>query len=281
MVDQLIPIQLPREIAGREARRRYSAEIGLRGDEIGVIYITPCQAKTLSILQPAENARSHLDGSLGITDVYNPILAYARPGKDQSGGTGHRPVVRNSTVLRWHVSEGLGHRLPAHRYLRVTGLPNIIRTFDDIEKGKLRNVDFLDAYSCWGGCMGGNLTVANVYLTRSYVHAATAHLPKRDAETEAEVRRRYNTEDFSLDCPIRPRPVRDQTGSLKERVQVIQQAEATLGTLPGLDCGLCGAPTCKELARDVSVGDAKTQDCIFLSKERLRELQRAYLGPGR
>jgi Na+-translocating ferredoxin:NAD+ oxidoreductase RNF subunit RnfB len=63
----------------------------------------------------------------------------------------------------------------------------------------------------------------------------------------------------------------------RERVQTFHLAEATLATLPRLNCGLCGAPTCREFARDISVGDATKRDCIFLSKERLRDLQRAYL----
>ena len=277
LVEQLIPIQLPRELAGREAKRTFAAKLGLSEGEVGAIYITPCQAKTISVLQPAEDSVSHLDGTLGITDVYNPILVHARLQRDQEGRPGQRPVIRNSTFLRWHVSEGLGHRLPAHRYLRVTGLPNIIRTFDDIEKGKLRKVDFLEAFSCWGGCTGGNLTVANVYVVRSAVHTLTAELPRKDAETEAEVARRYATETFSLDRAIQPRPIRGRTGSLKERVQMVQHAEATLAILPGLNCGLCGAPTCKDLAKDVSTGDARKSDCVFLSKSRLDELRAAYL----
>lgn len=277
LVEQLIPIQLPRELAGRQAKRTYAAKLGLREDEVGAIYITPCQAKTISILQPAEDTVSHLDGTLGIIDVYNSILMHARLQRDHEGRPDQRPVVRNSTFLRWHVSEGLGHRLPAHRYLRVTGLSNVIQTFDDIEKGKLRKVDFLEAYSCWGGCTGGNLAVANVYVARSAVHTLTAELPRKDAETEAEVARRYATETFSLDRPIQPRSIRGRTGNLKERVRMIQHAEATLATLPGLNCGLCGAPTCKELAKDVSTGDARKSDCVFLSKSRLDELRAAYL----
>ena len=38
-----------------------------------------------------------------------------------------------------------------------------------------------------------------------------------------------------------------------------------------------GTPTCNELARDISMGDATKRDCVFFSKERLRDLQRAYL----
>jgi Na+-translocating ferredoxin:NAD+ oxidoreductase RNF subunit RnfB len=276
MVNQLVPIELPREIAGREAKRQYSARLGLRESEIAAIYITPCQAKAISILQPAEDARSYLDGTLGIADVYNGILASAMEEK-RVGSTPQSQSFRNSTFLRWHISEGLGHRLAAHQHLRVTGLSNIIQVFDDIEKGKLRNVDFLEPYNCWTGCMGGNLTVANVYVTRSTVHGLVGHLPRMDPETEAEIERRYLTEDFLLQHRIGPRPIQGRKGSLKERVKTLKQEEATLASLPGLNCGLCGAPTCKELARDVGVGDATKQDCVFLSKDRLRELQRTYL----
>jgi iron only hydrogenase large subunit-like protein len=277
MVDQLIPVQLPREIAGREVKRRYSHELGLDESEIAAIYITPCQAKTISVLQPAEGATSHLDGTLGITNVYNAILACASLQKDEANRAPQRPIIRNSTFLRWHVSEGLGRLIPSHRYLRVTGLANIIQVFDDIERGRLRGVDFIEAYNCWSGCTAGNLTVANVYVTWTKVHALITNLPETDPETEAEIERRFPQEDFSLERPIRARPIRGRTGSLKERVQMVQLAEATQAALPGLNCGLCGAPTCKELARDVSMGDASKQDCIFLSKDRLQELRRAYL----
>lgn len=277
MVDQLISVQLPREIAGREAKRRFSARLGVSEDDVAAIYITPCQSKAISILQPAEGAVSHLDGTLGITDVYNPILAHASLQRAEASETRRPPIIRNSTFLHWHMSEGMGRVVAGHRYLLVTGLSNIIQVFDDIEKGKLRKVDFLEAYNCWSGCTAGNLTVANLYVAQSKLQSLVSTLPEIDCETEAEIERRYPNEDFSLERPIRPRPVRGRTGSLKEKVQVIQRAEATLATLPGLDCGLCGAPTCKELARDISIGDATTKDCIFFSKDRLQDLQRAYL----
>jgi Na+-translocating ferredoxin:NAD+ oxidoreductase RNF subunit RnfB len=277
MVDQLIPVQLPREIAGREVKRKFSAQLGLSKDDVAAIYITPCQAKAISILQPAEGAVSHLDGTLGITDVYNAVLAHASAQRTEASENRRPPIIRNSTFLHWHMSEGLGHVLAGHRYLLVTGLSNIIQVFDDIEKGKLRKVDFLDAYNCWSGCTAGNLTIANLYVTQNKMHSLVSRLPEMDWETEAEIARRFPNEDFSLEHPIRPRPIRGRMGSLKERVQIIQQAETTLATLPGLNCGLCGAPTCKELARDISIGDATTDDCIFVSKDRLQGLQRAYL----
>ena len=44
-----------------------------------------------------------------------------------------------------------------------------------------------------------------------------------------------------------------------------------------LNCGLCGAPTCKKLARDVSLSEAERKDCVFYSKERLRQLQKQHI----
>jgi hypothetical protein len=277
MLDQLIHVQVSREMAGREVKRRYSQQLGLSRDEIAAIYITPCQAKTISILQPAEGVESHLDGSLGIRDVYNAIVAYGAHRKDIEDRAPSGNLVRNSAFLRWSVSEGLSQILRGHRYLHVTGLSNVIQVFDDIERGKLRNVEFLEAYNCWSGCMGGNLTAANVYVTLSMCRSLIGKLPETDPQTEAEVERRYPNEDFSLERPILPRPVRGSTGDIRERVRMIQEAEAILDTLPGLDCGLCGAPTCKELARDISTSEAARTDCLFYSKERLCQLQKTYL----
>ena len=277
MVDQLIPVQLAREIAGREAKRRFSARLGLREDQIAVIYITPCQAKTISILQPAEGVVSNLDGALGFPEVYNAVLACRSLKKNDAIKSTRPPIVRNSGLLRLHVSEGLGRLVQQDRYLRVTGLSNTIQVFNDIEKGRLRNVSFLEANSCWNGCAGGNLTISNVYVTGATLRSLARTLPETDAVTEAEVARRFPKEDFSLKAPIRPRPVRGTAASLKERVQMRQLAEDTLARLPGLDCGLCGAPTCRELARDVSMGDACQDDCLFLSKSRLQDLRRVYL----
>jgi Fe-S-cluster-containing hydrogenase component 2 len=276
MVQQLIPLQPAREIAGREAKRRFSAELGLRTDEIAAIYITPCQAKTISILQPAEGAVSNLDGALGFREIYNRVLACASPRKNTEAKKSRPPIIRNSGLLRTHVSEGMGRLVQQHRYLQVTGLSNIIHVFNDIEKGKLRNVGFLEAYSCWNGCAGGNLTVANVYVAGTTLRSLARALPEIDSVTQAEVERRFSTEDFSLKAPIRPRSIRGTADNLKEKVQMRERAQAILATLPGLDCGLCGAPTCKELAKDVSVGDAGKDDCVFVSERRLQDLQRLY-----
>ena len=41
---------------------------------------------------------------------------------------------------------------------------------------------------------------------------------------------------------------------------------------PGLDCGSCGAPTCRALAEDIARGFAREGDCIPLLKESILNL---------
>jgi len=274
MIDHLIRVQPPRELAGRELKRKYSAELGISSDEIAAIYITPCQAKTISILEPAEGAKSCLDGALGISDVYNDILASVN---SPSAVDLSKNLIRNAGILRWSTSEWQVRDLSRHRYMSVNGLPNVIKVFDDIEKGKLRNIEYLECYACRGGCIGGNLTVDNRYVTRSKIDRLLAELPESDPRLEAEVEKRFPNEDFSLARRIRSRASEDRTGDLKERVRIIEAEERILEALPGLDCGLCGAPTCKTLAKDVARGVAQQTDCIFFSEKRLEQLRKTYL----
>jgi ArsR family metal-binding transcriptional regulator len=100
-----------------------------------------------------------------------------------------------------------------------------------------------------------------------------AELPPTDPVTEAEIERRYSHESFSLESPFAPR-VRPDAGSLRDRVRRVNEAADVLRDLPGYDCGLCGAPACHVLARDVAAGEAAVTDCMLLSRGRLAELRR-------
>ena len=42
--------------------------------------------------------------------------------------------------------------------------------------------------------------------------------------------------------------------------------EEIIQCLGGKECGACGAPDCKTLARDIVLGEAKLEDCLFLRK---------------
>ena len=276
MVGQLLPIEVQRELAGREVKRRYSEMLGISTDEIAAIYVTPCQAKSISIVEPAEGTKSCLDGGIGISDVYNAILTHAQSCKESESKIEEKDLFLSAEMFQG-VLRGQRRNLPGFRYIPLTGLSNVIRVFDDVEKGKLRLVDFLECYACFGGCTNGNLTVDNFYVARSKLHRMVAELPEKSPVIEAEVEKRYPSENFFLKAPLKPRSIKGDMGNLKERIKRIMEAEAILTTLPGLNCGLCGAPNCKALANDIASSEAQKTDCIFFSKDRLDKLRSIYL----
>jgi len=186
MVEQLVHVEPPRELAGRELKRKYSEELGIPKHEIGAVYVTSCQAKTISILEPAEGVKSDLDGTVSISDVYNGILSAAHASRENSPTTALQDYLFSEDMFQWSTGKGQRGNLRDYRYMALTGLSNIIQVFDDIEKGKLRNIDFLECYACWGGCVNGNLTVDNFYVTRSKLQRLVAELPDQKALIEAE-----------------------------------------------------------------------------------------------
>jgi hypothetical protein len=188
-----------------------------------------------------------------------------------------RDLLRSGAMLQWGMSEGQRQNLKDYNYMSLTGLSNIIQVFDDIEKGKLRNLDFLECFSCWGGCVNGNLTVDNLYVARSKLQRLLAEIQEKAPPIGKEVREYLNLESLHPRGPIRPRPIRGDRGNMKERIKRIKDAEAVLASLPGLNCGLCGTPSCKALSKDIVFGDAKKTDCIFYSEDRLEKLRAIYL----
>jgi len=69
LIDQIIPINTPREIAARDIKKKKSKQYGLKEKEIGTFYLTPCPVKMISIRQPAEKGKSHLDGAI-LSGIY-------------------------------------------------------------------------------------------------------------------------------------------------------------------------------------------------------------------
>ncbi|OGD30580.1 MAG: hypothetical protein A2Y56_01360 [Candidatus Aminicenantes bacterium RBG_13_63_10] len=276
LVDQLLPTEVPREIAGREVKRRYSQELGLRPEQIAAIYITPCQAKSISILQPAEEVKSYLDGAIGISEIYNDVLFRLRKDTKKLPSDRQEGLVDSGDFFHWANPEGEFPNLSPEHYLPVTGLTDIMKVFNDVERGRLSNIEFLECHACPGGCLGGNLTVENLYAARSKDLHLKANMPKPPPEFEREVARRYATEDLAMRGSIKPRSMAKDVVDLRERVMRRKRAEEVLKGLPLLNCGLCGAPSCKDHSDDVAQARTEISDCVFLSKARIDQLRKTY-----
>ena len=60
---------------------------------------------------------------------------------------------------------------------------------------------------------------------------------------------------------------------MAEAIRKLGRIDELTRALPGTDCGLCGAPTCRAMAEDVVLGRAVRRDCPYFhddSKEESR-----------
>ena len=273
LIEQLIPVEVPREIAARELKKKKAKQLGIKDKEIGIFYLTPCPAKMISIKQPAEKGKSHLDGAISISDIFGPLLAALEEVEKKD----YRKDLEDICILGmgWAMSGGICRTLRLKNSLAASGISEILKIFDDVERGKLRNIDFIEAYSCSQGCVGGSLTVENLYISYNKIlkMIETLELEQIKACPDIrDVRKLYRQNYYGIDRKIEPRPLKpldmDLTKAIKKRIE----KEEIYESLQKIDCGVCGAPTCMALAEDIVKGEAQLTDCIFNLPQEFAEL---------
>jgi Fe-S-cluster-containing hydrogenase component 2 len=273
LIDQIIPLEPPRELAAREVKKKYAKQLKLKEKDIGTFYLTPCPVKMISIKQPAEKGESHIDGAISITDIYAPLLSAMESQEKYS----YRKALESICILGigWTIVGGICRTLRLKNSLAVSGLCEILKVFDDIERGKLRNIDFLEVYSCPQGCVGGSLTVENLYISYNKILKLIETLEYEQIKAcpdIREVRKLYKQNYFFINGKFEPRPLEPLDKDLAKAIKKRKKKEEIYESLPKIDCGVCGAPTCLCFAEDVVKGEAKQTDCIFNLPQRFTAL---------
>jgi len=167
LTELLMPLNAPREIAARGAKEGLSEKLGVKMDDLEVLYLTPCPAKIVAIKQPAEKTRSWIDGAISIADIYAPLFNAVSNLADEDVDAS---IAKEFTFgAGWSMLGEMTRLLGSERGIAVSGLSDVTRILDDVESGRLRGVDFVEASACLGGCIGGSLTVDNMYVARSSV----------------------------------------------------------------------------------------------------------------
>ncbi len=275
LINHITPIDIPREIAAREVKQRKSKQYGLEEKEIGAFYITPCPAKMISIKQPAEKEKSYLDGAISISDIYGPLLATMENIDNEESDES----IDNLCILGlgWAMAGGISRTLKLKNSLTVSGLPEILKVFDDMERGSLQHIDFIEAYSCPQGCIGGSLTVENLYISYNKILRLIEELElkkiKRCPDAK-EVRKKYSEGYFFKKHQLRPRPLKPLNDDLTKAIKKRKEIEKIYEKLPKIDCGACGSPTCEAFAEDVVKKESSLLDCVFMLPKKLRDLSK-------
>ena len=263
LVEQIVPLDVPREVSAREIRKNLPAKLGLKPEDIGIIYIAPCPAKIVSINQPAEKAESWFDGVVSIKDVYSillPQIVAIHEKFDQN------QVPKDfSFNAGWATLGGVTRAVEMENWLAVSGLDHVMKILDDIENSRLRNVDFVEAMACMLGCIGGTFTVESPYVARANSIKQRAKYEKRIEVDEEDIDQKLEHGYYFLENPILPRPTTYFDTDLETSIKRMKERERVYQKLRQIDCGCCGAPTCMAFAEDFVRGEVKLTDCIFLA----------------
>jgi Na+-translocating ferredoxin:NAD+ oxidoreductase RNF subunit RnfB len=54
---------------------------------------------------------------------------------------------------------------------------------------------------------------------------------------------------------------------MAESMRMMADIQRLKNSLPGIDCGACGAPNCRALAEDIVKGNATLEDCRILQRQ--------------
>jgi Na+-translocating ferredoxin:NAD+ oxidoreductase RNF subunit RnfB len=272
LLEHLIPIESPMELAAREAKRSKTLELGLREEDIGAIYLAPCPAKMITLKNPPRKKHSFLDGVIPISQVYSDLVRVMSR-EDAMNGT---PDIRG-LGLGWPILGGQVASLRAEERIAIAGLTNVMRVFDEIESGKFKDIQYIECHSCPTACVGGSLTVENPYIARGRVLRLVEKYGTEVSQDREKIRELYQKNFFSLVGTIAASPVHPLDDDMTRAIHKMQRRNQIVEMLPGIDCGACGAPTCMTFAADVVKGDADAEECVFVSMKKFEALSKNLL----
>ena len=256
LIGNLIPLVAPINMAAKIARENAKKKTGLSDEDIGVFFISPCPAKRTAIKAPICLDGSGINGAFAMKDIY-PILFQTM---DKLTPEEIEPLNDSGIIgVGWASSGGEAAGLLKERYLAADGIENVINVLEELEDEKLNDLDFIELNCCTGGCVGGVLTVENPYVAKARIQRLRRFMPVSCNSLPEE----YDVSELSWSKELTPSPAMKLADNVIKAMKMMTRLREIEASLPGLDCGICGAPSCRALADDIVRGYATEEYCIF------------------
>ena len=262
LIGNIIPLRSPMEVAAELARNEAVQKTGLLPGDIGIFFISPCAAKATVVKYGSTEEKSQVDGVIAMKDIYLKMahtissLSEEETEKIQRAGT---------EGILWATAGGEARASHADKSVAVDGIHDVIRVLEAIEDGKLRDIEYVEALACTGGCVGGPLVAENNFVANSRIKRISKELPENFESSSNDI----NT---FWEHPVVYRSVMHLDNDIQKAMEKIVEMEKIYERLPKLDCGSCGSPSCRDLAEDIVRGFADETDCIFILRERISAL---------
>lgn len=258
LIENLVPVASPLWTAATAGRAELAKRASLAGKRVGLFFLTPCPAKVMEIREPPWAEKSPVDGAISIVELFGPVKKLLGKGLTS-------PLQSTGVGIGWARSGGENQALGLRRQLAVDGIHSVLEVLDEIELGRLSDVDYVEGLACRGGCVGGSLNVANPFLARVKIRElATARVKQPKIP--------LTLDSFLFPKKPEPRPGFGLDPDFIRAMDKLEHLEQALHKLPGLDCGSCGAPTCRALAEDIVQAEAGELDCVFRLREEVQQM---------
>ena len=253
LCENVMPILPPVDIAAMLARKKAKEEHPeLRDEDIGILFISPCPAK-VSYVKNEGGKGSPVDAVLSVRDVYFALLDVMKRQGDEL------PELKSAGMIGigWATTGGESTAVFNSHYLAADGIENCIRVLEQIDNSDLTGLDFVELNACDGGCVGGAMTVANPYIAQARLQTLRRYLPVSPNRPASE----WIPDDFFNKQSVEYDPYHRLSPDRKEAMRMMREIEEIGKTLPGIDCGSCGAPTCMSFAEDIVKGETTADEC--------------------
>ncbi|MFN3534077.1 MAG: [Fe-Fe] hydrogenase large subunit C-terminal domain-containing protein, partial [Desulfatiglandales bacterium] len=262
LLPHLLPFLAPREISARELRKKLLERSSFRPEEIGVYHITPCSAKMLSIKSPLFLNKSHLDGVIGINEVFTKTRSSLGHISDEviyhySSGVG----------IGWAKSGGEISAIDGARTLAVSGIKETITYLEKIELGLLNGIEYLEFRACHEGCIGGQLTAVDKYEAKRTTDRLVRMFGIEKRVRPQYVRKLYESGFFTAERELATL-VNPGNVDIIRAINRAKEVQSLWELLPQKECGACGSPDCMTFAEDVIDGLQTPDRCFFLREMR-------------
>ena len=164
--------------------------------------------------------------------------------------------------IGWARTGGEATAIFNENYLAADGIENVNRVLDQIENGNIPHLEFVELNACTGGCVGGVLTMQNPFIAKARLQTLRRYLPVSQNFLNSDDSK-YIPDYYLFDDVPEYLPISRLSSNMAESMRMMSDIQKLRETLPGIDCGSCGAPTCRAFAEDVVKGNAKIEDCLI------------------
>lgn len=265
LCENVMPILPPVDIAACLAREKAKSEHPeLTDDDIGIIFISPCPAKVSYVKNDFAGERNYIDAVISVRDVYFALLDVMKRHSDEPNEATESGLIG----IGWATTGGESTATFNERYLAADGIENCMRVLDQIDdNAEMTNLDFVELNACSGGCVGGSMTVANPYIAQARLQTLKRYLPVSPNRPASE----WIPDKFFNENEIEYNPYNLLSDDRREARRMMNDIESITESLPKLDCGSCGAPTCMAFAEDVVKGETTADECTVIMRMLFHE----------